>query len=643
MKTVVLLIILVFTCSLSYSATLSTGFTFLSPQVNGSITPSALVSAHPEIHSIYKIKADGSSLEEYLIQSSVRSYPRLSAIQDGDSLFLGIQGSLNLTLSTTHSTPPISGQTGYGWFRANSQMSLQSLTQTALSSRAFAVFGLHNNVWYGYFHNPNLAFQNIRSQLLQQNSIRNLTELTPGFSYFVGNKPDMDSVQILSLAQLPAPLSTARIKFQTQTQTSSTGELTQLGLSRTDDQGDWSGEVFYPKSQSMLFARLTSGSTALLSPLEVDSSRSQSIQTRLNFSTLTSHLSHDLSSKEGKTVNQALRSLATSLLTVEDQASFSPYSRALETLTTQGIHSPLLASQNSSNPQSFGSGILIQALDEALGGPGSTLNQQYLNLLTNPSAPIDQSLASFYVQILNNAGSQTVNTLLNSLNNAAGLNARVESSREAGNDFLILPHINIGNQSARITSVENNIASLSPADTSTTTFVFNGFPQSLEIPLSSFSALRQATGTILIELKLVSNPASLAATVEAAPFRIEYHQGQQSGSCLVSSNSKTYKVCAQIDDQALINASYKLPDGSFAIITDRPNSLDSGDTLLSSPDILQIPVLSYVQKSQSNLTENFTGVVLSLDFRFSGGIRFRLAPDRSTVIQGFRVERLLVK
>jgi len=641
MKTVVLLLtIFLFACSLSCSAILSTGFSLLSPQVNGSITPSALVSNHPQIHSIYKIKADGSSLEEYLTQSSVLSYPLLSSIQDGDTLFLGVQGSLDLTLSTTHSTPAVSSQTGYGWFRANSQMSLQSLTQTALSSRAFAVFGLHNNVWYGYFHNPNQVFQNIRSQLLQQNSIRNLTELTPGFSYFVGNKPDMDSVQVLSLAQLPAPMSTARIKFQTRT--SSSGELRQLSLSRTDAQGDWSGEVFYPKGQSRLIAKLTTGSTILFSPLEVDSSQSQSIQTRLNFSTLTSHLAHDLSAKEGKTVNQSLHTLATSLFTVEEQASFSPFSRALETLSTQGVHSPLLVSQSSSTPQSFGNGILIQALDEALGGPTTTLNQQYMNLLTNPSAPIDQGLSNLYTQILNNAGSQNVGTLLNSLNNTAGLNPRVESSREAGNDFLILPHINIGNQSARITSVENNIASLTPLDTSTTTFVFNGFPSSLEIPLSSFSPLRQATGTILIELKLVSDPASLAATVEAAPFRIEYHQGQQSGSCLVSSNSKTYKVCAQIDDQALINASYKLPDGSFAIITDRPNSLDSGDTLLSSPDILQIPVLSYVQKSQSNLTENFTGVVLSLDFRFSGGIRFRLAPDRSTVIQGFRVERLLV-
>jgi hypothetical protein len=136
-----------------------------------------------------------------VLQSS--THPHIEALQANHGYVVQASSQALPIVTNPISIPAITPATGFQltplvpWDSA--PIPVANIANTlAASGPLHAIFTLEAGQWLAYFHNPNLATQNIRNQL---NSVGTLTEVTAGRAYFVSFSPQSVFALTASVSQ----------------------------------------------------------------------------------------------------------------------------------------------------------------------------------------------------------------------------------------------------------------------------------------------------------------------------------------------------------------------------------------------------------------------------------------------------------
>jgi hypothetical protein len=175
------------------------GLTLVASPVSGPVS-SVLQDQASRIDSMWHISKATPKWKFYsgstqVLQSS--THPHIEALQANHGYV--VQASQTLQIATNPiSIPAITPATGFQltplvpWDSA--PIPVANIANTlAASGPLHAIFTLEAGQWLAYFHNPNLATQNIRNQF---NSVGTLTEVTAGRAYFVSFSPSSEMITI---------------------------------------------------------------------------------------------------------------------------------------------------------------------------------------------------------------------------------------------------------------------------------------------------------------------------------------------------------------------------------------------------------------------------------------------------------------
>ncbi len=593
----------------------------------------------------------------------------LTQLSPDKGYFIKSNGTFELSDATVFSLLDYPLTTGFQLIPLKSGETLSSLTNSSeFSSRIYAVAGLHANHWYISYPGNNLSYSEAVSEALDTTSVSPLLELTPGFAYFIGLRPLLKRVSIQSVRLNSKIVRGAKYKFSTINQVGSADSFFlndssfKLGAALSNDQGEWSGDIFVPYESQTLISQwqavkgaqgvndsdLVSGEF-MFSTYRLDSTTAVETIPRINFSPLTNLVYFqrlkDLDSRQDYIAANVL-----SQLVEQESVGFSDFNTSPLQLFSNGVnennplHQTSFTGRNSSALEStvvdlshqVANSLIerifnnsnqlldsLSSLNEAKSKPFQTISQQFLNALRNGLDSYTDS-----------------NPVLVELNNYGGPNLRLISREFSGDTFLTLNAIEVGNQSARIETVEDQLAYLVPVD-SGTQFTFDEYPEFLRIPLGSYNALNEVTGKMRLSLFRRNSSQPPFAHVTANHFTIALKDIDD--LCPFSSSStQKHQMCVQIDNDSAINFHYQYLHNGFPLTGSGTNinSLDSGDTNLSKVGFIEIPILGYVRKA-GNISERFRDLDLELIISFEG-FKFALNGYSDQQFAGFRVANLRI-
>ncbi len=181
------------------------GLTLVASPVSGPVS-SVLQDQASRIDSMWHISKATPKWKFYsgstqVLQSS--THPHIEALQANHGYVVQASSQALPIVTNPISIPAITPATGFQltplvpWDSA--PIPVANIANTlAASGPLHAIFTLEAGQWLAYFHNPNLATQNIRNQL---NSVGTLTEVTAGRAYFVSFSPQSVFALTASVSQ----------------------------------------------------------------------------------------------------------------------------------------------------------------------------------------------------------------------------------------------------------------------------------------------------------------------------------------------------------------------------------------------------------------------------------------------------------
>ena len=582
--------------------------------------------------------------------SSSSSGTILTSLEPDHGYFIKVKSAFSLHGIATYSESHYKSVTGFQLIPLKSEESLNSLTATehSWSERLYAVWGLHGNHWYAHYPGENLAYESALNDLFSTNSVRALTQLTPGQAYFIGLRPLMKKVALKSIRVNSRMIQGAKLNFDFLNENESRsvaridGQAFQLGAPLTNELGNWSGEIFLPVNSSILIGQWqtvqasssVSGSKLISNEImysshKLDPSSSVESLNRLNFSPLSNlvyfeRLQGDTQSSTSRIAAHFLGqfveqdSLGFSPLNTAPMQLFKTSSLSIDPLNLESFKGQMAGSLESDTvnlSHQLANGIILRKFEDS---------NKLLDHLLSGLSGIDLIENTASRALLNNlrSGLDTFNQLDNVLSemfNQRGPSLRYVATESSNHGFMALNALEVGNVPAIVKSINNKVAELAPIDSDQ--FIFTGYPDHIRIPIGSQNSLNLATGKMV--LSLLNNESGVPyAYVTANNFQIAHHNN--SGLCPFNPQENRRDICVQISDNSKINFAYEYIEGNLSLPGSGTiiNSIDLGDTNLSSSGYIEIPILNYVKKARAlgsvDITEKFRDQNLELKIQTEG-------------------------
>ncbi|MEE2924923.1 MAG: hypothetical protein VX619_09125, partial [bacterium] len=495
-----------------------------------------------------------------------------------------------------------------------------------------------------------------------------LLELTPGFAYFVGLRPLLKRVSIESVRLNSKTVQGAKFKFSTINQIDLDTSFFlnessfKLGAALSNDRGEWSGDVFVPFESKTLISQWQAVNNAkgvsdsdyvsgefMFSTYRLDATTSFEKITRINFSPLTNAVYvQRLKDHESSQSNLAANLL--SQLVEQESLGFSEFNTApfqlFKTMVNEKnpLHQSSFMGRNLSALESTSIDLAHQVGNSLLGRIFESSNKlldALSPLYKNHSKPIQVRSREFLNSLRNGLDSYTdLNSVLVELNNYGGPNLRLISQQSTNDVFLILNAIEIGDQSAIIQNIDDQLAYLVPSNSSTQ-FTFDEYPQFIRIPLGSFNSVNEVTGKMSLSLLRRDSSQPPFAHVTASEFTIALKD--RNDLCPFSSSiTQKHQMCIQIADDSAVKFHYQYLYNGFPLTSSGTNinSLDSGDTNLSQVGFIEIPIHAFVKKA-GNIGDSFRDLDLELRISFEG-FKFAINGFSGREFKGYRVANLKI-
>lgn len=582
--------------------------------------------------------------------SSSSSGTILTSLEPNHGYFIKVKSAFSLQGIATYSEPQYESVTGFQLIPLKSKESLNSLTATehSWSERLYAVWGLHGNHWYAHYPGQNLAYQSALNDLFSTNSVRALTQLTPGQAYFIGLRPLMKKVALKSIQVNSRVIQGAKLNFDylDENESRPTAQLDeqafQLGSPLTDEYGNWSGEIFLPQNSSILIGQWqtvqasssVSGSQLVSNEIMYSSYKlnpASSVESleRLNFSPLSNFVYFERLRGDTQSSTSKLAAHFLNQFVEQDSVGYSPLNTApMQLFKTSlaavdpvnlGSFTGLMPSSLESNifnlSHQLANGIILRKFENS-----NKFLDHLFSRLNDPNSIENSASKSF----LNNLRSgldtfKQFDSVLSEIFNQGGPSLRYVATESNNHAFMALNALEVGHVPASIKSINDKIAELAPVDSDQ--FIFTEYPEYIRIPLGSQNSLNLATGMMILTL-LNSQSSAPSAYVTAHNFKIARHN--ESGLCPFDQQENQWKICVQISDNSKINFAYEYIENNFPFMGSGTivNSIDSGDTNLSKAGYIEIPVLNYVKKARAlgsvDITEKFKDQNLELKIETKG-------------------------
>ena len=601
----------------------------------------------------------------YWNENSISNSDILTKLHPDKGYFIKSSNTFELSQTATFSLDNYPLTTGFQLIPLKSGETLFNLTNSnELSSRIYAVAGLHANQWYLHYPGEDLSYSSAVAETLNSTSVSPLLELTPGFAYFVGLRPLLKRISIESVRLNNKTVEGAKLKFSTINQIDPDNSYFlnksnfKLGAALSNDRGDWSGEIFIPFESKTLISQWQAVNNSkgigdsdyvsgefMFSTYRLDDTTSFERITRINFSPLTNAV-YFQRLKDHESSQSDLAANLLSQLVEQESVGFSDFHTAPFQLFKNKIndknplHQSSFIGRNLSMFESTSIDLAHQVGNSLLGRNFDNSNELIgsLSPLYKTNAKPFQILSQQFLNSLRN-GLETYTDLelaLAELNNYGGPNLRLISRQSSDDAFLALNAVEIGGQSGIIQSIEDQLATLVPLD-SGTQFTFNEYPEFLRIPLGAYNALNQVTGKIYLSLLRRDSSQPPFAHITASEFTIALKD--RDDLCPFSSSiTQQHQMCVQIADNSLIKFQYQ--NMTTRLSATFPNSLDSGDTNLSKVGFIEIPILAYVRKA-GDISEEFRDLDLELAISFEG-FKFALNGFSDRQFVGFKVPNLRI-
>lgn len=589
----------------------------------------------------------------------------LTLLMPDQGYFIKTRSSFNLAGTGTYSQMDYPLTTGYQLIPLKSEESLQSLTQPIhpWSQRLYSVWGLYANRWYAFYPGQNLAYAEAVNQILSTSSVLPLTALTPGQAYFVGLRPLLKKIELRSIKLSSGAVRGARLDFDAMVepnllnQALLSNSLMRLGAPLTDSNGNWSGEIFLPQNSKVMAAQwqaINGASTTYGSDLlpnefrysthTLDPTSSIEVIHRLNFSPL-SNLIYFERLRDTQSSQSTIASHFLGQFLEQESAGFSQFNSAPLDLfgSPSRVINPLnqvsFLGANFTTPESdiinlahqIGNGIIERRFP---------VSHQFLNSMLDSRSNFNEFYNIYQQNLLNSLREglddfKDLDRLFSPMINLGGPSLRFVGNPSSNQNFLVLNAIRFGNSDALISFIDDGVAELIPLNSEQ--FVFSDYPEFLSIPLGSQNGLEQVTG--MLNLSLISKNESQVPFARVTALNFVIGRSDRQSLCPFSGKLRQWQMCVQIEDNSLIKFHYKyqLQESSGIF----PNSLDSGDTHLSPAGFIEIPILAYVSKASSELTDKFRDLDLELRIN-TQGIKFSLNGSDSLVFEEFYIRNLRV-
>ena len=604
-----------------------------------------------KVSGLYGIDPQSQRWRAYL--SSVTSDPSLdllTQVNPFQGYFINLSQAWELSGGSV-STGPYPIRTGFSLLPIDSSETLESLTNSHLSTRLFAVFGLSGDIWRAYFHEPGEALRQIEDSLLSSGSVQPLRELSSTYAYWVGCRPLLKRFSLSSILTFPRPASHAWVRFG-----SSVGahgkiseDLPFLGMKKTGDTGGWSGEVFLEESQEKIImeiegspqSMLATGSffgLSLLSPIVLDSELEDEGLARVNLTPLTSILALDSSQKSSQNIMKLASGWIGPLFVDDPGTGLAPLSLGAYSVLSGDWNDPGFQANDSSTAETSPANIMHQVMNTIL-SQGSqdlfSLISTYHSGLQEPGLAFNSKINTAKTLIYDSMSDNilTITALLNVLNASGGPSLLpFPASVLEPPGISILNQIQLGSVAAKIQSINDNEALIVPLTTSQG-FQFQGFPDAFKIGLSPLNPVQNTTSAMTVILENPQDPENHFAQVTLDTLRIE----------MQASN----RVYVEFPQSEFFEFSFEIPGNQFpkASGKSKNQSLDSGDyRLASSSDSLEIPIESYIDKVDSSFVDIRTAFSepfrLTLEF---SGISFWVHGRSDLGFNKIRIEGLSVQ
>ncbi len=602
--------------------------------------------------------------------SSMQSSDVLTELFPDRGYFIKASSAFQLLETATFSLSDYPLTTGFQLIPLKSAETLTSLTNpmNPFASRIYAVVGLYASRWYMHYPGEGLSYTSAVSQVLQTTSVSSLTEITPGFAYYIGLRPLLKRVRVQSVRLSSKMVQGAKLNFGALDGLDSSNSLFlanssfSLGSSLSNTQGDWSGDVFVPYESQTLISQWQAvngasavGSTDLVSgefmysTYRLDTTTSFETIPRINFSPLTNLISFQrLTDNENSQGSLAANFI--SQLVEQESGGFSDFNTSplqlfeASTSSLNPLHNLSFRGRNSSSLEStvvnlahqLSNGLIQRKFDNS-----NQLIDDLSDFSTLNSNPIQVESQQFLNSLRQGLDSYNdLSSVMVELNNSNGPNLRLISRNVSSDAFLTLNALQVGNQSAVIENIDNEIADLVP-NNGEAQFIFDEYPEFLRIPLGSYNAVNEVSGKMGLSLVRRNSSGPPFAHVTATQFTIAL-KDRDSLCPFSSSNTEKYQMCVQIADNSAVQFRYQYLHNGFPLTGSgtNMNSLDSGDTHLSKAGFIEIPILAYVQKA-GNISEKFRDVDLELRISLEG-FKFALNGFSDREFHDFRIGNIRI-
>jgi hypothetical protein len=534
----------------------------------------------------------------------------LTTIDPKNGYFASLNQNITIPAATNRSGNSLNITTGLHLFNFNSTDTLQSVTASSLATRLFAIFGMDNNKWHVYLHNPSQALLNIFGPALQNQSIAPLTTLTSNRSYFVGITPLGKKVSINSV-RLPGTMKSTPIHFGASIPSSGSLSTPFAALGRTTltSSGEWSGDVYIPNSYTKAVAHLKGDQSSTFKDNDFSSKNlfsifdtSQTTLPQLNISPFTSLLAISSSQKPQKPLSHSINSFLAPLVTkadnnILDREIFNLLNTSLHNNNYKGAY----ASEKETTPFNLLHQIANQTIELMQNNSIATIDEFRRNLRV-PQATSSSSLNNLFNNFFTTIKGSGLNTLITEFNTRSGFTWQANPQLAITDSYSIYnQNISIGKHLFHISKIENNTATLEPDISGVS--VYNNFPTSMNFPLNFFASKGNKVTTTVLRIEEVGKESTHYAQVILRGAKISFKDHNrvefdfpitQTNNFLNAGGYSTTIVDAVADDNISASSTNKTHDNK--------------DWFLGNEDALPVPIQQYLDKvGSSTKISNFTG------------------------------------
>jgi hypothetical protein len=582
--------------------------------------------------------------------SSDPSLKILTRIEPLQGYFLNLNQKWELSERlTSESIYPI--RTGFSLLPIASNETLESLTHSNLSTRLFAIFGLHGNNWQAYFHDPTPALGKIENSLFSSSSVQPLKELSPSHAYFLGCRPLLKRLSVDKLLAFPPPATQARISFGLSLEPDGkiSEKLTFLGRNKTNDAGKWSGDIFVPESETQIFMEIEGTQSSrlatrnfsglsLLSPIFLRPELKEENLQQVNLTPFTTVLALDVSVRKDLAATELASRWIGPLFEEDLGSGFNPFSKGAYGVLSAGWNNSSFQGYASSQPETSAMNIIHQVMNTILSQSSQdvfSFISDYGKGLQSPSLVMNSQINIIRTLVYSSLAENSlgIGVLLNQLNTLGGpnLNPSPENISDPSG-ILILNQIYLGSVPAVIESIQDNEAIVVPL-TPSNGFQFQDFPDALKIVFSPLNPVQITTPSLTVVLENPLDPENHFARVTLNTFRIEMQD--------------KHRIYVEFPQGEFFDFSFSIPGNQVPKASgSSPNkTLDSGDYRLGlRSDSLEVPIKAYIDKADGSFVNLQTAfpeqINLSLEFT---GTSFSMHGRSDLSFHKIRIENLSIK